>query len=131
MKATLILLAIAAFTLGATHNDATTTNEPAYEVIASVYKVQKSRDPFAAKVHVSPSSKQVAGTPMVFRLDGILYQANDPSASVNGTLVRLNKPVTIRTDTGEAKVKAVEITRDKVVLEVNDQKVELKINMSK
>jgi hypothetical protein len=103
----------------------------AYKLIESSYKTTKTRDPFADKTQISPSSKQVAGTPLVFRLDGILYETNDPSASINGTLVRLNKPVTLVTDSGTVKVKAIEITREKVVLEVNDQKVELKISASR
>jgi hypothetical protein len=103
-------------------------------ITKSTYSVTKKRDPFVSfkqSLGASPSTKQVSGTQFVFRLDGILYQANDPAASINGTLVRLNRPVTIRTDTGEARVKAVEITREKVVLDVNGQNVELKIAASK
>ena len=109
----------------------TSTNAPGYTVVETSYKTSKGRDPFTVPGQPSLSAKQAPGSPMVFRLDGILYQSNDPAASVNGTLVRLNKVVTISTGGQDVKVKAVEITREKVVLEANGQKVELKITSTK
>jgi len=97
----------------------------------SRYDPVKQRDPFVpsgrAKAGSASGPGQAVGA-LDFRLEGILYQAKNPSAVVNGVLLTLNKTVTLNTGNGEVQVKAVEITRDRVVLEASGQKVELRMN---
>lgn len=94
----------------------------------SAYKPVKTRDPFLKAGQATADSKAVAGGSVVFRLQGILYEPANPAAMVNDQLVTLNKTVHLSTGNGEIKVKAVEITREKVVLEAVGQKVELRLN---
>jgi hypothetical protein len=128
---TSLLVAVAGALTANAADNTTATNGPTYAVTVSTYTTQHTRDPFTIPGPTSQVAKPSPIGPLVFRLDGILYQANDPAASVNGRLVRLNKTVTLTTGSGDVQVKAVEITREKVVLEVAGQKVELKISSSK
>jgi len=60
-------------------------------------------------------------------LEGILYESANPSAIVNGRLLTLDKSVTLPAGNGEVKVRAVEITREHVVVEASGQKIELRL----
>ena len=98
------------------------------ELTPSVYVPQGVRDPFG-----SEATRLAAGGPTVsagvssLKLKGILYNAAHPSALVNDQLVELNKPTKVQTERGEVEVKALEITRDMVSLEVGGQKIELRL----
>jgi hypothetical protein len=100
------------------------------ELNPSVYLPQSARDPFGAEI-----PKTVDGTAAPVRLEGtdalklqgILYNKVNPSALVNDQLVELNKTVKVHTTQGEVEVKALEITRDRVSLDVGGQKVELRL----
>lgn len=95
----------------------------------SSYNPSKTRDPFTARtVKKTPEVKVVPGTPIVFQLQGILYQDNNPSAMVNDHLLTVNKVTTMKTGDKTVEVRAVEITREKVVLETGGQRVELSLN---
>ena len=63
----------------------------------------------------------------MLKLKGILYHAVHPAAIVNDQLVEFNKSVTVQTEQGAVEVKAVQITREVVLLEVGGQKVELRL----
>jgi hypothetical protein len=97
----------------------------------SRYDPVKQRDPFTKAGATTAAAQAHPSAALVFHLNGILYQAADPSAVVDGTLLTLNKIVTLNTGNGEVQVKAVEITRDRVVLEAGGQKVELRMNSQK
>ena len=97
------------------------------DLVASAYNSVKPRDPFG-KVGAGKDFKALPGAAVAFRLEGILFSAVSPSAIVNGTLVTLNKTVTLSAGNGEIQVKAVEITRERVVIEAGGQRVELQLN---
>lgn len=95
----------------------------------SSYSPSKARDPFTVRrVKTAPEVKVVPGTPIVFQLQGILYQDENPSAMVNNYLLTLNKVTIMKADDKTVEVRAVEITREKVVLETGGQRVELQLN---
>lgn len=91
----------------------------------SAYEPTKTRDPFGGK---AASSAVVSTGASVFQLQGILFDAKNPTAIVNNQLVSLNKPVKVPVGASEVEVKAVEMTRGKVVLEVGEQRVELRLS---
>jgi hypothetical protein len=99
------------------------------ELLLSTYEPTKNRDPFG-KVGgtTTPEVKSVPGTPFALQLEGILYEAANPSAIVNGRLLTLDKTVTLTAGNGEVAVRAVEITRDHVVVEVGGKRTELRLN---
>jgi hypothetical protein len=112
---------------------ASTTRQPTIDlsVMASSYAPQKERNPFESGLAESTSGSGKTSPIVVsgmLKLKGILYDPIRPSAVVNGQLVTLNKPVKVPTEQGDTEVKAVEITRELVVLEVGDQKVELRLS---
>ena len=96
-------------------------------LIVSAYNPVTQRDPLG-KSGLSQESKVAPGVAVAFRLEGILYSPSSPSAIVNGTLVTLNKTVTLTDGNGQTQVKPVEITRERVVLETGGQRVELRLN---
>ncbi len=96
------------------------------ELKPSTYETAAARDPFR-KRGPSAVAAIVSNVSLDFRLQGILYSASRPSAMVNNALIELNKPVTLTCANGQIQVKAVEITRDKVVLEVGGQRIELRL----
>ena len=53
----------------------------------SNYEPTKTRDPFTRGAIAGVEAKLPSGVPIVFQLDGILYQTTNPSAIVNGQLV--------------------------------------------
>ena len=90
----------------------------------SDYRPAKERNPFGGGDGAAPS---VAGAP-VFHLQGILYDAKNPTAIINDQLIGLRKPVTLSVAGGAVVVKAIEITREQVVLDVAGRRVELRLN---
>ena len=94
----------------------------------SHYNPTQARDPFSRPGSTTAEAKAVPVSPLVFHLDGILYESANASAIVNGTLLSLNKTVSLSSGKEEVQVKAVEITRNRVVLEARGQRVELQIN---
>jgi hypothetical protein len=102
------------------------------ELKLSTYTTENERDPFGfrtargAGTTATPVGKAVA--PAALKLQGILYQASSPSAMINNQLVALNKPTVLRSEQGEITVKAVEITRESVVLELEGRKLELRLS---
>jgi len=95
----------------------------------STYATQTARDPFGSEAvgsvetnGVTPAASVDAGA---LKVTGILYDAAHPSALINNQLVELNRPVRMPTAQGEVEVKAVTITRERVVLQVGSQTVEL------
>ncbi len=101
------------------------------ELRASDYSPTNARDPFGAKVSVAPSSDPAAtasvAVPVELKLQGIMYDAVRPAALVNDKLVELKKPIVLRTERGDVEVKALEITREIVLLDVGGQKLELRL----
>jgi hypothetical protein len=100
------------------------------ELIASTYAPQKDRDPFGSGTVESADASAKAAASIesgMFKLNGLLYDRVRPSAIVNNELVELNKPVTVQTENGRVEVKAVQITREIVELEIGGQKVELRL----
>jgi hypothetical protein len=98
------------------------------ELKVSSYEPAKVRDPFARPGATAQDGKVAPSVAFAFQLQGILYQSTSPSAIINDKLVTLNKIVTLSAENAEVQVKAVEITRDGVVLEVGGQKVELRLS---
>lgn len=95
----------------------------------SAYLPQNARDPFGSEVPKAADGTAVTtrlAGPEALKLEGILYDKVKPSALVNDQLVELNKTVKVHSAQGVVEVKALEITREMVVLEVGDQKVELR-----
>jgi hypothetical protein len=94
----------------------------------STYDPTNNRDPFSKVAVNSPEAKPLPGVAIALQLEGILYESGDPSAIVNGRLLTLNKTVTLSGANGEVKVRAVEITRDHVVVEAGDRRIDLRLN---
>ena len=110
---------------GATTTDKSTVD---LQMISSSYSPKKDRSPFGAgPVQAVDTSAKVEHViaPGLFKLSGILYDPVHPSAVVNGQLVELKKTVKIPTDQGEMEVKASQIAREFIRLEVGSQKLEL------
>lgn len=97
------------------------------ELKLSTYKTENERDPFGVQGPRAASGAVKSAAPGVLKLQGILYQATNPGAMINNRLVVLNKSTLLPTSQGEVEVKAVEITREAVVLEIGKQKVELRL----
>jgi len=108
---------------------ATPTKKPEFNpnMQLSTFEPSNSRDPFGKVGVSSPEIKALPGAPIALQLEGILYESSHPSAIVNGRLLTLDKSVTLPAGNGEVKVRAVEITRDRVVVEANGQKIELRL----
>jgi hypothetical protein len=100
------------------------------ELSPSAYLPQNVRDPFGAEAPKAADGKAVVARltePDALKLQGILYNKTNPSALVNDQLVELNKTVKVHTEQGEVEVKALEITRELVLLDVGGQKIELRL----
>lgn len=109
------------------------SNEMSLALEESTFKPVKTRDPFqpvgfVAAVTAGP--KLVINDEM-FRLQGILFSQSNPSAIVNDKLVSLNRTVSVTTSSGPVEVKAIEITRERVVLEVAGRRTELRLAVAK
>ena len=96
----------------------------------SEYQPAKARDPFGGMAGASANVEPTPIGTLAFQLQGILYQTKNPSAIVNNQLLTLNKTVTLETGIGTVEVRAIEITRNLVVLESRGQKVKLQLNSS-
>ena len=99
---------------------------PKQELKLSMYEATTARDPFR-KRNTASVTTVASNVPLDFRLQGILYSTRRPSAMVNNALVELDKPVMVVCGNGQVQVRAVEITRDRVILEVGGQRVELRL----
>ena len=101
------------------------------ELIQSVYAPEAVRDPFGSgvvkSVSVLDGERVRAAAVSMLRLNGILYHAQHPAAIVNDQVVELNKSITVHTEQGEVEIKALQITREVVLLEVGGQRVELRL----
>lgn len=100
------------------------------ELNPSAYLPQNARDPFGSEVPKGTDGTAVVtrlAGPEALKLQGILYDKVNPSALVNDQLVELNKTAKVHTAQGDVEVKALEITHELVLLEVGDQKVELRL----
>jgi hypothetical protein len=98
-------------------------------IISSAYTPQKERNPFGSGT-LQPADGSAAKTspevaPGLLKLNGILYDPVHPSAVVNNQLVELKRAVKVLTGQGEIEVKALQIAREFILLEVGDQKLEL------
>jgi hypothetical protein len=93
----------------------------------STYEPVKQRSPLSKSVVGVHDLKVESGIPVKLQLEGILYEAANPAAIVNGQVLLLNKLVTIRSDGGDVQVRAVEITRSHVVIETGGHKMELRL----
>jgi hypothetical protein len=96
-----------------------------FSISQSTYAPTNSRSPLSKPASGGTEVKTEPGVPVRLQLDGILYEAANPAAIVNGRVLLLNKVVTLTSDGAEVKVRAVEITRTRVVVEVAGRKVEL------
>jgi hypothetical protein len=100
------------------------------ELSPSTYQPQNTRDPFGSETpKIADGSAVVArfAGPDALKLQGILYNKTNPSALVNDQLIELNATAKVHTEQGEVEVKAVEITRGRVLLDVGGQKIELRL----
>jgi hypothetical protein len=99
------------------------------ELKLSNYDPTKERDPFTkgSTPKVVATNSPAAAT-FVFHLDGILFESTNPSAIVNGKLLTLDKIVNLNGGNGQIQVKAIEIVRDRVVLEAGGKRIELHIS---
>ena len=107
-------------------------------MLATVVAAARSAGAGAGSAGVAPTFSNAAASgadvgsassaTVAIRLQGILYQPAHPSAIVNDQLLTLDKTVTLNTGGGTITVRALEITRDRVVLESAGQKVELHLN---
>jgi len=97
----------------------------------SNYQPAKSRDPFLriGGPRVAPSTgaavQTAAPVQFAFRLEGILYHPSAPAAIVNDKMLQLNRPTTLVMNGQKIEVKAIEIMRNRVVLEADGQRIEL------
>lgn len=127
------LLFLALFLLICAWAGATTVSTRSFnpEMSRSVYSPVTVRDPFGSGVAKSagaPDGERIrAAVPSMLKLKGILYHAMHPAAIVNDQLVELNKSVAVQTEQGAVEIKALQITREVVLLEVGGQKVELRL----
>ncbi len=112
------------------------TNAPAEfspQMCESTYASEKKRDPFQYGTKRVGRSVTIGAptlgkiNPSAFRLDAILFEQRSPLVVVNGEQLELNKPVMMVVGGSKARVKALEIGRERVVLEVEGQKVELRL----
>ena len=128
-----VLLFLALFLLICTWAGAATESKRVFspDISRSVYAPVSVRDPFGsggAKSVSAPEGERVRVLgPSLLKLKGILYHTVHPSAIVNDQLVELNKSVVVQTEQGTVEIKAVQITREVVWLEVGGQKVELRL----
>jgi hypothetical protein len=100
------------------------------ELSPSAYLPQNARDPFGSEIPKATDGTAAAvrlAGPDALKLQGILYNKANPSALVNDQLVELNKTAKVHTEQGEVEVKALEITRELVLLDVGGQKIELRL----
>ncbi len=100
------------------------------ELSPSAYLPQNARDPFGSETLKATNGTVVVARlaePDALKLQGILYDKTHPSALVNDQLVELNKTAKVHTEQGEVEVKALEITRELVLLDVGGQKIELRL----
>lgn len=143
MKGTVILLAVVALAGGvrAATVAVVPTNAPsdfAPQVRESTYAPEKNRDPFlregqrvsnpsttAAPVVVQAPRREIPSS--LFRLQAILLDGGKPMAVINGELLEQNKPTKILIGGSALRVKAVQIGRERVVLDVEGQKVEVRL----
>lgn len=104
------------------------------ELRPSTYAPTKTRDPFGwggpAPTVATTGTTAVAVQPVVnfpFRLEGIMYDPQQPAAIINNEMVVLKKTVTLRAGSVAIAVRATTITADRVVLEAGGQTVELRL----
>jgi len=109
---------------GLARADNVATNDTRPPLHLSTYQPTQTRDPFGRGPAAAGGGVVVTG----FNLQGILWDARKPMAIINDQLVSPHKPVTVPVGSAQVQVKALEITRDKVVLEVGTQRVELRLN---
>ncbi len=96
----------------------------------STYQPNRAHDPFLpAGATVSGAGKTSLGSSTALRLQGIVYDAKRPSAMVNNEILYVNKPATVSTSEGAVEVTAVEIGRERVVLEVGGKRFELRLGL--
>jgi hypothetical protein len=147
MKRLCILLAIVplAASVRAAKTSVAPTNAPsdfAPRIRESTYAPEKKWDPFlppskriaviastgtVTDVTLTNVQQQVVIDPSWFRLQAILMDRRAPLVVVNKEVLELNKPATLQTESGALRVKAVEIGREWVILEVEGQKVEVRL----
>jgi hypothetical protein len=99
------------------------------ELTLSTYEPTARRSPLTKTETVAVSAgKQESTVPVNLQLEGILYEASHPAAVVNVQVLLLNKLVTINTGGGELKVRALEITRTRVVIDVGGRQMQLRLS---
>lgn len=90
----------------------------------SVYQPTVTRDPFLPAR--AAATKSVASADQSeFQLQGLLWDNTNPAVIVNNEMLVLNRPKKVLTSRGQVEVTAVEITRQRVVLEAGGTKIEL------
>jgi hypothetical protein len=93
----------------------------------STYAPTKSRNPFIKTKASLIETKGTGELPLDLHLEGILYSASNPSAIVNGQLLLLNKNVTVKSNGESVTIRATDITRQRVLLDVQGKSVELRL----
>ncbi|MBM3858603.1 MAG: hypothetical protein FJ395_03010 [Verrucomicrobia bacterium] len=150
MKRACLPLAIVAMAAGVcvSSEPVPPTNAPsgfAPQMRESAYAPQKKRDPFlrtdlvAQKKPIAekntvptpppslPPPPKPEIPPSAFRLQACLRDRAVPVALVNGKVLELNKVVMMQIGSAEFPVKAVEIGLERVVLDVDGQRVEVRM----
>lgn len=138
MKFACIFL-LALVTTGRLAADEAKTNAPAPvtgfkpEMRLSTYETKQQRDPFyrpgqrTNTVIPDKTGPTFVVPPSAFHLQAILYERRSPSALINNTQVEKGKTVTFLIGGTAVPAKAVEITPDRVILDVQGQKIELQL----
>jgi hypothetical protein len=119
------------------------TNAPAGfapQMVESRYAPEKKRDPFdrpgqqtTRTITNNTNTTSVVEVvkpeipPSLFRLEAIVWDPRRPEALINGQRLEMNKPVTMQVGGNRMRVIAVEIGRERVVLDVEGQKVEVRL----
>ena len=126
---TLMFFAEAANAQTASAPSSATFNKP--QLSSSVYQPTSSRDPMLRPGGASATTGQakapVAPVNFAFRLEGIHYHPTAPAAVLNRKLIYLNKPVKLTNGSTEIMITAVEITRERVVIEASGERIELRL----
>jgi len=83
--------------------------------------------PGGASATTGQAKAPVAPVNFAFRLEGIHYHPTAPAAVLNDKLVYLNKPVKLTNGGTEIMITAVEISRERVLIEAGGERIELRL----
>ena len=120
-------------TAAKTNATASSTAEFVPAVRLSAYEPGQARDPFArpGERTVRPAAGKAAPVeayvPEMFRLQAILFERHNPMVVINNQPMELNQAGTLTVGGNVVRVKPIQIGRERMVLEVEGQKMELRL----